>query len=533
MITEDLLYRKFQSAEFVPFDEESKIMPVRLKNEFVKQDEFFDFEKNEWKALSSALLKNECGYSEEFVEYPFLPEQYFDESENDAVYDFCDDDDLSEKEMAQFLKYRNYRKRMKFNCRNFCDYRGIEKDLVKAKIESDKENLILKITLTKFSRDEFSGPTAEAGIPCLEENTLLFNMKTGNVEFSIFPDMRSDDMQYYCSYFNKTLPYEVIEKSYERLLELAEIFTGVSFDCAREKIKSKRVDFYQFYKITKLPFCMDLYDIINDAEILIRKVHFHYRRNDSKIFNHFCKKYRIKNTRMLRKIFMERPKVLITFLRLKDSGFCDLNLYNRVIWCKENSEKIDNVNAKSLAFFSRYSIKKRGQKSTLNILLKDTGDFMNFYDGLKMFEKYFKHIPASLKKDILTDGFTEFNHDALSTLAFHYENKNITFSYSDEQKALEDEIDGYCFCLPKNSYELCEIGNVLHNCVASYSERVKNKECTIVCATKDGEYKICIEVRGKGVFQERVDRNRVPDKEQRVLLAKWRGRHKLQLRGEK
>lgn len=37
---------KFSSADFVPFEAESRILPVRLKNDYVKQDEYFDFEKN-------------------------------------------------------------------------------------------------------------------------------------------------------------------------------------------------------------------------------------------------------------------------------------------------------------------------------------------------------------------------------------------------------------------------------------------------------------------------------------------------------
>ena len=79
-----------------------------------------------------------------------------------------------------------------------------------------------------------------------------------------------------------------------------------------------------------------------------------------------------------------------------------------------------------------------------------------------------------------------------------------------EVEELEDDIDGYSFRLPKDSYQLCEIGTALHNCVASYGERVAKEECTIVYAQKNGEYKICIEVRGKEIVQERIDRNERP-----------------------
>ena len=126
--------------------------------------------------------------------------------------------------------------------------------------------------------------------------------------------------------------------------------------------------------------CPDLYDIINNDEIKSRHVYFHYKRTDSKIFKHFCRKYRIRNTKVLRKTFLENPEVLITFLHLKDAGFRDMNLYNRVITNKEYSQKIDGLNPRSLAFFCQFSIKKRGQKATLNTILRETSEFEDFND---------------------------------------------------------------------------------------------------------------------------------------------------------
>ena len=72
---------------------------------------------------------------------------------------------------------------------------------------------------------------------------------------------------------------------------------------------------------------------------------------------------------------------------------------------------------------------------------------------------------------------------------------------------------------------MCEIGTALHNCVASYAEIVEGKECTIVYAEKDGQYKICIKVRGKDVCQERIDRNEAPTGEEKAVLSKWHERH--------
>ena len=230
-------------------------------------------------------------------------------------------------------------------------------------------------------------------------------------------------------------------------------------------------------------------------------------------------------------MYAKHPIVLLLCMRLHDSGFRDINLYNRVIESEENREEIRHLDRKSLVFFSKYSIKKRGQLSTMNTILRKSEDVDYFMkdDAFCMFRSYFRHIPEELRKDILEDGFTRFNHDALAKISYSVENRSITFKYSGEQKNLEDDIDGYSFRLPKTNMQMCEIGTALHNCVASYAEIVEGKECTIVYAEKDGEYKICIEVRGKEVCQERIDRNEAPTGEEKAVLSKWHERHGLKI----
>ena len=468
-------------------------------------------------------------------------------------------EDFSPSQMKKFIEYRWQKKLYKFNEKNFKDKKKIEKDYHSAKITTDTENLTLTIKFYKFVREK----NKNTEVPQTEEMTLFFDMKNGrtdvlqdyydhnslknkngtwyNINRYSFKQKKAlkdkkltdaelnTEIESQCEYLEEVeLPVCVFEKAFEKILELAELFTGVSFEEKRNLAKTK-TDFkylLEIYKITMLPFEPSLYDIIMDTEIQSRPVIFNYKKNDSKVFKRFCRKYKIRNTKILRKCFMERPFVLITFLRLKDSGFKDMNLYNRILTDSDKCSIIDNCDDRSLAFFCRWSIKKRGQKNTMNTLLK-TNDSHNIRDGLIMFCKYFKHIPDSLKEDILKDGFTEFNHDALANISWQYEHKNVTFKYTYEEKRLEDEIDGYKFCLPENSYQLCEIGTALHNCVASYADRVKEKECTIVYAAKDDKYKICIELQGKKICQERTDHNELPEKEEQKVLYKWHDRHAL------
>ena len=144
-----------------------------------------------------------------------------------------------------------------------------------------------------------------------------------------------------------------------------------------------------------------------------------------------------------------------------------------------------------------------------------------------MFHQYFRYIPSDLRRDVLNDGFTRFNHDALSNLSYRIKNKKIVFKYNDEQKNLEDDISGYSFRLPTSSYEMCEIGTALHNCAASYASSVENGGCTIVYAQKDGEYKICIEVQNDEIRQELINRNEKPSEEEQKILDEWHQRHGL------
>ena len=137
--------------------------------------------------------------------------------------------------------------------------------------------------------------------------------------------------------------------------------------------------------------------------------------------------------------FSEHPQVLISYMRLQDAGFKDINLYNRVIESEDNINEINRFDRKNLVFFCKKCIKLRGEIPCMNLLLKKTydedgnEDWFEKSDGMDMFCKYFKYLPEELKKDVFEDGFTKFNHDALSNFSYQLENKNIVFKYSREQ----------------------------------------------------------------------------------------------------
>lgn len=569
MIEKIYFYRKFGTADFVLSEKEKKIIPVRIKNQFLPDNLVYNWSNNIWEKADSIPEENDEILPAEFVEFPvrsvkpsFSGHGVLSDERGFSI------EDLSPCEMADYCAWKREESRYFFNSRNFKDANDSQKDYFGAELCVDEEKLTLSLTLKKFARKELEGRdymnrhidskfpvySSEAiERPSFISETIFFDMKQGNISFDF--DSNSEPWRLKQNSHKEFLPFELHDKilqllgnlefyfypqsvlcaAYKKLSELAKKFTGLSEAPAtinylsEENTKPRYLS--EMYVLTKLPCEPNLYEVLMNKELNDLKFNFKYDRSDTKVLASFLQKAHLKDYRILRKVYAKHPIVLLLCMRLHDSGFRDINLYNRVIESEENREEIRHLDRKSLVFFSKYSIKKRGQLSTMNTILRKSEDVDYFMkdDAFCMFRSYFRHIPEELRKDILEDGFTRFNHDALCKVSFSAENRNITFKYSGEQKNLEDDIDGYSFRLPKTNMQMCEIGTALHNCVASYAEIVEGKECTIVYAEKDGEYKICIEVRGKEVCQERIDRNEAPTGEEKAVLSKWHERHGLKI----
>lgn len=569
MIEKIYFYRKFGTADFILSEKEKKIIPVRIKNQFLPDNLVYNWSNNIWEKADSIPEENDETLPAEFVEFPvrsvkpsFSGHGVLSDERGFSI------EDLSPCEMADYCAWKREESRYFFNSRNFKDANDSQKDYFGAELYVDEEKLTLSLTLKKFARKELEGRdymnrhidskfpvySSEAiERPSFISETIFFDMKEGNISFDF--DSNSEPWRLKQNSHKEFLPFELHDKilqllgnlefyfypqsvlcaAYKKLSELAKKFTGLSEAPAtinylsEENTKPRYLS--EMYVLTKLPCEPNLYEVLMNKELNDLKFNFKYDRSDTKVLASFLQKAHLKDYRILRKVYAEHPIVLLLCMRLHDSGFRDINLYNRVIESEENREEIRHLDRKSLVFFSKYSIKKRGQLSTMNTILRKSEDVDYFMkdDAFCMFRSYFRHIPEELRKDILEDGFTRFNHDALCKVSFSAENRSITFKYTGEQKKLEDDIDGYSFRLPKTNMQMCEIGTALHNCVASYAEIVEGKECTIVYAEKDGEYKICIEVRGKEVCQERIDRNEAPTGEEKAVLSKWHERHGLKI----
>lgn len=106
------------------------------------------------------------------------------------------------------------------------------------------------------------------------------------------------------------------------------------------------------------------------------------------------------------------------------------------------------------------------------------------------------------------------------------------FDYSDARLALQDEIDGHRFRLPKTSGELMNIGNRLNHCVGGYHSVVHSGGTTILVVEKDGYYILAIEVTSGKVMQVKGMNNNIgyhiPDQLKKTV-KKWIQKNKLTL----
>ena len=106
------------------------------------------------------------------------------------------------------------------------------------------------------------------------------------------------------------------------------------------------------------------------------------------------------------------------------------------------------------------------------------------------------------------------------------------FDYSKARLALQDEIDGHRFRLPKTSGELMNIGNRLNHCVGGYHSIVQSGGTTIVVVEKEGYYILAIEVTSRKVTQVKGMGNNsgyhIPDQLKKTV-KKWIQKNKLTL----
>ncbi len=284
---------------------------------------------------------------------------------------------------------------------------------------------------------------------------------------------------------------------------------------------------FDFLKaVVKYPYEPNLFTVADSDSALDFTNGAFLDRNRSDCYNEFCRMINIQSYSSIRKFFSGNPQSLLAYKYLCDSGLKDKNIINRFLESKDLVSMIVDSKEKFVRF-ARYVVREKNEIKLFNIFAKQKNYYVE--DCLRMLTQYWDKVPDELKKDIMDDGFTRYNHDLLSKIYYTQDRENIRFNYRPSQKRFQMKIDGFIFRLPVDSETLVKLGGQLHNCVASYATRIENNSCTIVYAEKEGEPKICIEIRNNSVVQARGPHNELPSGESKKAFGKWSAKNKLDL----
>lgn len=324
------------------------------------------------------------------------------------------------------------------------------------------------------------------------------------------------------------LPKNVYIFALERLKTMLRYYFKKNLSLSYTGDKNK-----ELYAITHFPYEPNLTDLSEYTNIRIP-------RTEMNGFNMFCMKYGIRSYKTLHKIYLEKDSmVIVVYKGLIEAGFKDVNIMNTVygtslaklFYYSESEYGL----YRNIKIFCKNILQIKNEKTVLNILKRSEFEESNYGgisdDAIIIFNRYYDNMPAELKKDVLENGFTKRTHDELVKYDYTMEHKTVVFKYKKEDRDFEDNINGYEFSLPKDSKELYLIGASLHNCVGSYTDRILDKYCLIVYAMKDGEYRICIEIRGNKIIQQRVDYNMDPTGDDAVVMKLWKEKHGLVFSG--
>jgi hypothetical protein len=168
-----------------------------------------------------------------------------------------------------------------------------------------------------------------------------------------------------------------------------------------------------------------------------------------------------------------------------------------------------------------------------------SNSFLNYphnYDTLRMYhtikkDNEFKNMEI-LKQE--KKCFTpQHLHDTFSKIQNYItmKDRNKPYEIEDLHK-YEEDIDELKFTVPHQPSDLASWGSMMHNCIASYSDRYRTKECILlgIYDKKCGELLYNMEIRKNRVIQLRAKRNTsIENKDHRHIINKYCKKHDIRI----
>lgn len=569
--SEVFFVRKFGTQEFI----QSSINPLNQNILLIKKtkdsQKCFCPQHYKWEPVSTMKDSSINTYSCELNGTPFIYKakessgcsQYITPFRGGAIYGQVQREEisiteLSPEELKKYLndyrKYLDYKKKKSLLNENddVHEIEDIPSDIIFYHIIFDNEKSILNLKQYFINRSmlerEFpyiNFDIKELPISVFSEQYDLLN---GDYEMPQHPNKKitqttkgiyyPENIYNYCESLIKNQICKILNKSIyfadytPKLQQYSEYYLSLQNE-NKTTYLGKKLQALTYYPYEPcLYFAINL-DINQEEEKNPHEKKYHF---DPNCYQNYCNSLGFSSFKTLKKMFYKDQAVLINYKELLYTGFKDINLITQILKT-ENLEFFLHQNLENIKFFTDWVIPLKGEKSTWRLLEKgfETNEyrsrFGSIHDSLYMFRTYFNNLDYEVRRSILKDGFTKYNHDLLSNISRKVKEENADFVYTEHEKSLEDEIDDYSFKLPKDYYQLVDVATTLHNCAASYKHRILDKKTLVIYAAKNNKYTLCIEVRGNVIHQQRADRNSTPIGEDYDVLKKWRSKHNLLFHG--
>ncbi len=300
-------------------------------------------------------------------------------------------------------------------------------------------------------------------------------------------------------------------------------------------------NFDRLVNFASFPFAPELNELCKEAVLgpTFREIEEELKKSADGV-KKFIQQTGLPYTTKTNRLFLQGHRTFLEYMNIWSMGFRDEKVIEKLmdadfhkIIAASSPYTLSPVLAEDIGFLFQFYDEKTVAKLMKNRFSSERGcyttsDALHYMKILREGE----HLPQDVIAKIGKEGFTEYNHNLLMRICRvaqpveeeHFENKDI--NYSEEEKSLEWENEGYKFCLPEDTNRLVDIGSKMNICVGHlYRDKAVNKQCTIVYAKKADEYELCIEVHKHNdrfrLVQRSAFNNQDPHGNELLIFKQW------------
>lgn len=278
-----------------------------------------------------------------------------------------------------------------------------------------------------------------------------------------------------------------------------------------------------------------------------------FPRDQKDNYKVICKLLDINPPKSLRKAYSFNPYSIVLYMIFKQWNINDINYMQRFFYlddCLSNmllhrfyydrkhkrvtrtqDENLEHW--KAMEFYYKWIKEMKGEKHLIKLLYHVSAEESLFdwqIDIVMAFFHYYDSLSAEIKERLLSDGMTDYVHNAISMeiTALSEKWENTPISYNAEILRYECKIKDCEFKLVHNTGMLPALGAAFNNCVATYRQRVLDHNSIIIYAMNKLKYVACIEIDdNKHIVQATGKYNEPLKDEIRRICCYWAKRNNL------